>query len=217
MEQYKRETAHKITLKEIKTLPYIEQEGWNSNYLDQQGKKIVRINVMAIVISTDTDSSYISLTLDDASDNMDARFFEMQQKATTIQPGSCVMITGKPRAFGEERYIVGETVQMIDPLWLKCRRAELALTMPPPPPVSSTPSPPSTNPSPTPPSKSPTKTEPKKDIDTFEAIKQKDQGQGVSIDAIIEEFGPEKEKEINELLSKGEIFEIKPGVVKVLE
>tara|TARA_Y100000310_G_scaffold52238_1_gene48034 strand:+ start:2193 stop:2783 length:591 start_codon:yes stop_codon:yes gene_type:complete len=196
MEKYKRETAFKITLNDIKSAPYIEQEGWTPNFLEVAGEKIARINIMATVIAVEQETSYISLRLDDSTTILDVRFFEMQQKATTIQPGNTVLIIGKPRSYGNERYVVGEAISIIDPLWLKVRRSELALAPPPAPP------PPDTK---------------EEKIDTFTVIKNLDQGQGVSIENLVQEQGPEIEKQIDILLKKGEIFEIKPGVVKVLE
>ena len=51
----------------------------------------------------------------------------------------------------------------------------------------------------------------------IEIIEQKDSGDGVGVDEIILESGIENcEKIINNLLEEGEIFEIRPGTVKVL-
>ena len=47
-------------------------------------------------------------------------------------------------------------------------------------------------------------------------IERLDAGEGVYIDEIVKELNLEDDKKIRELLERGDIFEVKPGKIKVL-
>jgi hypothetical protein len=49
-------------------------------------------------------------------------------------------------------------------------------------------------------------------------IKELDAGQGADVEQVIEQAGvPDMESIINQMLERGEIYEIKPGLLKVLQ
>ena len=115
------------------------------------------------------------------------------------------MVIGKVREFSGEKYIVPEILRKIDnPAWMSIRKIELSRNEP---------------------AAAEIKDEPKKVIEISDIynevcsiIKKLDGGDGVPIDDIIKNSSkPEAESIINELLKKENIFEIRPGRVKVLE
>jgi len=53
--------------------------------------------------------------------------------------------------------------------------------------------------------------------DVIDFVKKKDSGDGCSIEEIVSFFGEESDNVILTLMSMGEVYEIKPGRIKILE
>jgi hypothetical protein len=144
--------------------------------------------------------------IDDGSANISLRLFEENKLFESVNIGDSVLVIGRPREFGTERYIVPEIIKKIeDANWIKLRKLELG-------------------------SKE-IKVEEKKievydtveevveeDPDIISLIKKLDKGDGADFNDIVEKCGKEDgEKIINNMIKMGELFEIKPGKIKVLE
>ena len=51
-----RETAYKIRIKTILEHAYVKQEGWDPNYIDLNGHKVSRVNVIGTITSKENNS-----------------------------------------------------------------------------------------------------------------------------------------------------------------
>ena len=115
------------------------------------------------------------------------------------------MVVGRPRLYNDLIYLNVELAKQIDEKWLLLRKMELEQLKPTmeintekmvTPPIESTPSP---------------------GERILAAIQQLDRGEGVDIDEILQTVKDDKaENTLQMLLQEGEIFEIKPGRVKLL-
>lgn len=206
----KRQVAFKVSIFDIINGTYVKEEGWNPNYIKIGENKVSRVNMLGTVVLKNDESSVV---IDDGSAKIPARVFENPLFFKDIDVGDVLLVVGRPREFGNEKYILPEIIKKIDsPLWIKLRSLENENF-----------------------SKITTKIkgEDKKreeitqEIDEkiaspseniFSLIKKLDKGQGVQIEDVIKNSGLENvENTINLLLERGEIFEVEPGKVRVLE
>jgi len=216
-----RQTAFISKIVDLKKGKYIKEDGWEPNYILTQKAKINRANLMGVIISkTDSpDSNTKNIVIDDGSGNINVRSFENTGILDAASVGDVITIIGRPREYGGEKYLLPEIIKKVtDKKWLIYRQKELDLFN--------------------------LKNENindetlgdsvesaaeelvqeeaiKKESDSdriITFIKQNDSGDGVDIEQITQMINnPETEKIISLLLKQGEIFELKPGRVKVLE
>ena len=143
--------------------------------------------------------------MDDGSGEISARIFENDNLLKNIQIGNVILIIGRPREFASEKYVLIEIIKKIEMGWTKVRKLELNLD------IKTT----NTN----------IKSEklqsetviekPKNNI--LKLIKDLDKGEGVLVDNIPVNKNEDIDKIISVLLKEGNIFEVKPGKLKVLE
>ncbi|PIN79317.1 hypothetical protein COY26_04100 [Candidatus Woesearchaeota archaeon CG_4_10_14_0_2_um_filter_33_10] len=216
-EPQKRQIAYKARIADLINGGYVKEEGWTPNYIiTKQGKHISRINLIGTVISkTEEGSEYQSLVVDDGSGTISLRLFEKNDNVKNIEIGDVVLLIGRPREYGSEKYIVPEIIKKINnKKWIDVRKIELGIE----------------------------NLKTKKDelgkeevvvekIDdstkektasnpqiVYEAVKELDSGQGVDIDKVIKKTGiRDAEEIIKKFLREGEMFEIRPGKIKILE
>jgi len=208
----KRQVAYKIKINDLLRGRYVKGEGeWVPNYIETGKKHISRVNIMAVVVSKSEEGNYSSIVIDDGSGKISVRSFDENNFANNAQIGDIVLLVGRPREYGNERYIVPEIVKKIEnSSWLKMREFELKKII--------------------------GETGPQNDLENpqfeeevvsgendmtskiFDLIKNIDSGEGVEIDDIIKNSGFEgAEKIIESLLKNGEVFEVRSGRIKVLE
>jgi len=198
----KRQTAYKIRIKDILDSKYVKTEGFNPNYLEMSGKEISRINLMGVVVQKSDVNNNITLIVEDGTGKISARVFESNVLLDKIKVSDAVLIIGRPREFSNEKYVLIELIKKIDPLWAKVRKLELGELKD----INSLSDKPieeeivtsSTN-------------------QIVKLIKELDKGHGVSIEDISSEDIGDIDKKIEMLLKEGDIFEVKPGKLKVLE
>jgi len=211
----KRQVAYKIRIKDILDGKYVREEGdWVPNYIEIGNRKISRANIIATVVAKQPleGTNYQSILVDDGSGKIIVRSFEENDSFKDIKIGDFVLIIGRPREYLNEKYIVAEIIKKIEnPLWIEVRKLELENKK-----------------------EIHKKDENKNKVEQivteeetiqddinskiFRLIKEMDQGNGVEIDEVVSKSKVEKAEEIiNKLLRAGEIFEIKPGKLKVLE
>jgi RPA family protein len=206
-ENQKRQIAYKVRIKEIINGKYVKEEGWQPNYIiTQDNKQISRINLIGTVVSTPADEeiNYQSITLDDGTGRISARVFEQNNFFNNINIGDVVLVIARPREYNNQIYLLPEILKkMQDKGWIKVRELELKKQP-----------------------KNIEEEEPKKEeiIEDIQEsipnriinlIKEKDKGDGVDFEEILKEIN--NEETIKELLKKGELFEVRPGRLKVLE
>lgn len=199
-EQQKRQVAYKVRISDLTNGKYITQEGWNPNYVMVNGKKISRVNIIGVVVSKSGDAEYHSMVIDDGT-KISVRSFEQNSFFKKADIGQIVNIIGRPKKYGEEVYILPEIVKETTKEWMEFRKLELEKTVK------------------VPEIKKEEKIEVKEEI--FDAdmlidfIKNNDKGEGVDFKDMLQIENAEKL--VSTLLQEGDIFEIRPGVYKVLD
>jgi RPA family protein len=200
--QQKRQVAYKVRVKEILDGEYVKEEGWMPNYIRLiDGAKVSRVNLVGVVVLKTEEQNYAGIIIDDGSGKIPVRNFENSNLFDATNIGDIVLIIGRPREFGE-KYVVPEIIKKVqDPLWIEVRKLELKK----------------------PELKVNDENAVKKDESNpseviFSLIKGEDKGDGVDVEDIIKKSNvSEADLIIRNLLEEGEIFELKPGRVKILE
>lgn len=215
-----RQPAIKAWIKELLEGSYVSQSGWEPNFLKTIAGDVARANLFGVIVSkTSTDLfNYEFFVLDDGSGRITIRTFEKNTILNDFNIGEIVSIIGRPREYGKEIYIAPEIIRKIDnPLWIEVRKLELQARKMKTEANNS--------------QKSQNKDEINKEeiiieevISTpkeyiMKIIKDNDRGEGFSIEEIIQltkTKNPNSQETINQLMQNGDIFEVKPGKVKVL-
>ncbi len=224
----KRHVAVKVSIKEVINGKYVKEEGWLPNYVQTESdRKVSRVNIMGtVVFKSDVENfNYKNFIVDDGSGKISVRSFEKNENMDKLDVGDVILIVGRPREFNNEKYIIPEIMKKIqNPMWIQLRKLEIDNI-----------------------SKNvgietvnneikkdenlqneivheKVSEEIKNDIESSESrviydmIKKFDAGNGISIDDLIKKSNFDNtEKLINVLLSNGDVFEIKPGIIKILE
>ena len=192
-------TAYKLCIHEIltATLTHNDPQG----FTDSKQHLVNRVNIIATVVERIDTPSMVMLILDDATDKIAVRCFE-PEKVTAIKVGDCILIIGRIREFNQERYLIAEIIKPVTTPWAQIRKQETHRA----------------------PQHSETRaTLVDEDLDTayttiLEAVNELDHGHGADHKEILQKVGnPSTEKTINRLLELGEIYEIKPGKLKVMK
>ena len=216
----KRQVAFKVKIDEIMSGQFVKEEGWKPNYVATPYGNISRINIMAMIIAKLEDEK--NYTVDDGSGTVDLRWFEDVKAFMEFNTGDLVNIIGRIRDYNDVKYILPEIIRKVEnPKWVELRKYELGKREK----TQETPEP----------AKQPKQaaahpvTEFEDVVNTPSAeesivdklvamIKEKDQGEGVDIDEVISASTiPDADNLIKRLLEEGDLFEIKPGRIKVLE
>lgn len=207
----KRPVAYKKRIADLIDAKYIKTGGQAANFLQAVGQDISRVNVIAAVVSRADFQNYVNISIDDGTGRISARAFDNTALVSNIKVGDVVMIIGKPREFSSEKYILIEAIKKVSPAWAKFRKIELegvhgqgyA-------------------------AKNGVEDKHDKADETetsysgqtnkiIKVIKELDKGDGVSIDDLLSKGIENADSIIDALLRRGDIFETKPGKIKVLE
>ena len=126
----KRNTAYKLWLSQLASSKYVKQNvEFESSYIDIEGKKVSRVNIIATIISkfVSEDGNYIALTLDDGSSQIRIKAWGEDCNAIkSIEPGMLVLSIGKVKEYNNELYIIPEIVKPLEDLnWEIARKLEL--------------------------------------------------------------------------------------------
>jgi len=208
--QVARQTARIASIRDLSTGQYVKQEGWEPNYLlTKNGEHISRVNILGVVVTVPENSE--SLFIDDGSGKIEIRTFQEGNIFRDVTIGDIVLIIGRPRMYNNQIYINAEIAKKIaNKGWLEYRKKEITLKNISGSSTAIISSPSNELPEPM----------PKEEIDeideTLLRIKEFDKGNGCDVGELVKAF-PKSEIIVEQLLLKGEIFEISPGRVKILE
>lgn len=202
MSEIKRQTAYKCSLKQIKTANYVQTSGWDPNFLEIGGFKVSRTNNIAVIISKDENK----FVIEDGTDSIEVRVFNELKTLKDLKPGMLVLVIARPRKYSNMLYLVPEIVKPIsNKKWLQYRLKELELID----------------------FKAPveqviemkeSKEQKMSPHQILDMIKELDKGEGVPFEELIEKINADDaEKSIQNLINEGEIFEIRPGKLKILD
>lgn len=166
------------------------------------GSELVnRVNVIGTVVSFQPDENM--LMLDDGTGTIAVQWFEGSQ---VVSVGDLVLLIGRVREFNE-RYVFPEILRRIDTKWLEVRKKELE-RMPEPTPVAQA----SVNTNVTPTNEAGDDPEER----ALKLIHELDRGDGADMDEVMTKLGESGDEIIKRLLMAGEIFEAKPGRLRLL-
>lgn len=225
-ESSKRQIAYKIMIGDLLKGKYVKQEGWEPNYVKIGEKEISRVNLLGVVISKSDFEGYASGNIDDSSGSILMRSFEDKTIFEKINIGDAIQVIGKVREYNNQIFVIPEIIKKVDnPAWIEVRKKELNISGP----ITSQPL---------------ANEEEKEDIlepqikqvieeqvldeetpspqttseNIVEIIRKLDKGDGADHDDVLKKIGtPNAEKIVSNLLMEGEIFEVSPGMLKVLE
>ncbi len=207
-QEIKRQTAFKTNINELARGQFVKKQGWESSYVMTEYGDFSRVNIIGVIVAKENNA----ISIDDGTGTIQVRSFEPNNFLQESAVGDIVLIIGKPREYNNQLYITLEILKKIDPKWINYRRKELTL-------VKKI----RTITSETPKAKhveaeiveSETTMSSKERI--IQLITQFDAGSGASIDDVIVQSKIKNAEDIlQELLLRGEIFELKPGYVKVM-
>jgi len=126
--QYKRNVAYKLRIGDILSgTPVIEGERFS--FLELNGKKIIRINVIGNITDkyeSEGERRYVFFTLDDGSGQIKLKCFgdDADRFRNAVQ-GQTVLVVGVLRNFNNETYISPEIIKEQDSKYLLIRKLEL--------------------------------------------------------------------------------------------
>ncbi|MDD9953395.1 MAG: hypothetical protein OXR66_03600 [Candidatus Woesearchaeota archaeon] len=192
-----RQTAKYCTLAEMKS------GAWTDNIVELPRGTVNRVNILGVVV----EKGEKTIVLDDGSSTMVTRSFEAEP---SVAVGDMALIVGRPRAFNDEKYIVIEICKKLtNPGWVAYRKKELALLG-----VKEENA------------EQPDTVQEPKDIESevkeetadsiIAKIRELDTGNGAPVDELIKTM-PNAEELLKPLFEGGDVFEVRPGMVKVLE
>ena len=194
-EELKRATAYKVSIRELLNGTFLKADNAPSFLLSGNGRKILRVNLVSILVEVVSETMWL---MDDGTGRIMVRSFD---NLPAYAAGELVLVIGKVREINEERYIVVEIVRKLpDKGWLRLRAAELKKDMPVQQAVALE-----------------TVEQAVDGQGIYDSIKKLDTGDGVALSVLTEKFGEGAEAYVSKLLEHGEIFEVQPGRVKVLE
>jgi len=192
MEQrYHRQIAYKLVIKEILDAPYVRTEGWGQSYLEVADAQVSRVNTAGIII----EQAVGRLLIEDSTGSI-----AVEASNTPPEVGTPVLVIGKVRE-GNQRILFAEIIKKLQsPEWIKLRSLEYSKRRS----VLATKShevPMTSN---------------NLTQEVYNMIKSQDSGDGVDIQAVLSRY-PEGGKIAQNLIAEGEVFEIRPGRLKILE
>lgn len=198
-----RQVAKPIYVKELLDGSYENKEGWDPNILHCARGKVSRCNVIGTLIRSNA-----QYTLDDGTGQISLRAYD-DIPGLDVESGTLVQVIARPREYQDSIFLVAEIIKPIGSEWAAVRKAVLG-------PVQDF------DKKQVVPAK---KTETQEDDSQqnnaekiIDIISRLDTGDGAAIEDVITNanMGELGEEIVNQLLLDGEIFEIKPGIVKVL-
>ncbi|MGM5479961.1 MAG: hypothetical protein ACQESC_00710 [Nanobdellota archaeon] len=229
---FKRETAKICAIHDLITGEYVVEEGWKPNHIDTLYASISRANIMGVIVEK---SEPYSFTIDDGTGTILVTDFNQRQQTQQLSVGDPVMVIGRPRLRAKTVFLASEmtnsTQLKTQPGWLTLRKQELqqrqqkssskdAVNEQQKQQETTTNHSTSTRQEPASDQNTPQQVKQSGSLtgdDIISAIKEKDNGDGCSIDYLIDKFGESAEDVVHTLITMGEVYEIQPGVIKILE
>lgn len=214
----KRQTAVHVHANDLLSGEYVVVDGWTPNFIRlANGTEVSRVNMVGVVVLTQPIQAFVptvvQMTIEDGSGKIDVRSFDPIQVAQNIDVGTPVLLIGRPRKYQETMYIVPEIIRKVSLSFVEKRKPTISHT------VSKT----VVKETPIQNNVEEETEEPKKESENIlDIIEGLDKGEGVVIEDIIkviEKFNHpvDPKKRIMNLLLTGDVFEVRPGRIRVLK
>ncbi len=227
--QFKRDVAQKISVIKILSGNF-EQAEDGATALNANDGLVKRVNLLATIVTKNDAGEGMEgqkdAVVDDGTGQIRLRFFDNETMLKRLGVGDFVAIIGRPRRYGVETYIVSEILKTVnDVKWAEVRRLELQINA----------------------QKGAgneklvenrveknekddrnlllggwSDTISKAKIELYSLIKELDAGRGADISSVVNKFNNKfndgnAELLIREMIKSGDLFEVLPGRLKVLE
>lgn len=217
--QFKRDVAQKASVSEILQGTFEAAED-GTTVLSTGRQQIKRTNILATVVAkNDTVEGRKDAVVDDGTGQIRLRFFDNEAMLKKLEVGDFTTIIGRPRQYGGETYIVPEIMKNVnDVKWAEVRKLEIqAIRINAQSTAGSEES-----------AEETVEEELQMDavskgkVELYRIIKELDTGRGADISAVANRFTEKSgsgnaEQMIREMLKAGDLFEVLPGRLKVLE
>ena len=211
--QFKREAAKKFSAGEILKGEFIEtREG--AIAMSIAGMPVRRVNMLAVVVDKDSSQSYKSLVVDDGTAQIRLRLFDTDAPLfEKLEVGDFAIIIGKPRLYGSEVYITPEILKPLNNMkWAEARKLELVLQR------GRTVASKANNGEAAAAEEELTDAVGKDKLQVYKIVKELDTGRGADLSEVAIKSGlGNAELVIRDMLKNGDLFEVLPGRLKVLE
>jgi hypothetical protein len=187
VERQKPFIAQHVSIAELIQSPLHERQNELTVIMLEDGREVVRANIIGLVVDRG-EGDPPGLVVDDGSERIPVRAFGQVPGIDDAALGLPVLVIGRPRQFGQERFLSAECVRVLDtPRWIEVRKRGLPKAVKP-----------AVKPS---------------MLDTIRAL---DTGEGADIDDVLSRAGAHQE-DLQRLLVSGDIFQVSPGKIKILE
>jgi RPA family protein len=204
MAQIKRETAMICTVDDLLKGNFVRTEGWNPSYFSTRLGDVSRVNLIGVIVSKENAEG---LLLDDGSGRILLRSFG-EISFSEVDIGDLILVIGRPRTYNEQNYVLPEIIRKISQKWGAYRQLQLDILR-----------------KKIIPEKKETRItikEEEQPVNHYQKIiafiRDLDSGSGADTEEVIKRSGVQNgENFIRKLIEEGEIFEFKPGKLKVLE
>lgn len=121
----KRNVAVKVNISDINNGEYVKEDGWTPNYVLTKKGKVSRVNIIGVVVSKE-ETSFDSLMIDDSTGSIMVRSFENKEILKTPTIGQIVLLVGRIREFNNQKYVLAEIVKPLEnKKWVLVRKKEL--------------------------------------------------------------------------------------------
>lgn len=118
----KRQPAFYVEIKELNDGNFVKTEGWDPNYITTSfGLNVSRVTIFGTVIETDDNM----IKLDDSSGITSVRSFDEFKPFNIIGNGDYVEVIGKVRQFNNEIYLTPEICKKLDTEWISFRNKNI--------------------------------------------------------------------------------------------
>ncbi len=229
-----RSTAYIVSINEVLAAPYVKTSGeLEPNFQLIRDRKVSRVNLIGAVVSKEDrgPGAPRRIQVEDGTGSIMAMSFEEDPWFASVEVGQPVIVIGRVREYNQSKYIIPEIVKAIrDKGWLAVRKKVLELLEKEAP-----------APRPAVPAQGLAETAgdtvmtavteevmgdgmeeelaegttPQQEV--MQAIAKLDKGDGADIDQVIKTIAkPDTERMIDAMLREGDLYQIRPGRVKIL-
>lgn len=195
-----RQTAYRLNIGDLNTGEFVKGTGeWEASYLKIQNKQVSRINIIGTIVDMfkSEDNSYFTAMIDDGTGNMRIRGWKEEiDLFNDLAIGDLVLLVGKIKDYTGSVYITPEIVRKLNnKKWLELRQLEIrqngTITI--------------------------SMDDPKNSVIT--KLKELDNSNGIEISELANQLGlkeEELEKEVEDLIKEGEVYQVRPGFLKLI-
>ncbi len=124
----KRLTAVKARISSIIDGKWVQQEGFNPNYVvTKLGQHISRVRILGTIVDKflSENKSFAAFTLDDGSGTIRVKAFTTLSILDPVDKGDIVDVIGRVKSYQDEIYIAPESVVKVEPNFELLREVEL--------------------------------------------------------------------------------------------